>query len=171
MRSVEAQAVQSDRAPGAPPPAGTVSYETLHNRFNGRSHKYLRRLATAVKGVPREWRRALARAPRHHCDACLRSRADRVHSKAHVPRVSEPGYVSYDIYEPGVSHVHGGHKYVIGFHDRFSKVNKLYMLMAKSDAHQAIDSYYSWARSHGVQVRQFHSDNAGELTGDALKAK
>ena len=154
VRSAEAQVVRGARTPAAPPPAGSLSYETIHNRFNGRSHKYLRRMTTAHKGAPREWQRALARAPPHQCDACLRSRADKVHSKAHVPKVSEPGYVSYDIYEPGVSHVHGGHRYIIGFHDRYSKVNKLYLLMAKSDAHEAMDNYYSWARSHGVQVRR-----------------
>ena len=152
-------------------PAGTVSYETLHNRFNGRSHQTLRHLATAVRGPPRSWLRALAKSPSDFCEACLRARADKLHSSAHAPAADAPGSVSYDIYEAGVPHIHGGHRYIIGFHDKYSTLNKVYNLQSKSHAHLAMDMYYAWASSHGVKIFRFHADNAGELTGDKLKEK
>ena len=72
----------------------------------------------------------------------------------------------------GLPHAHGGQRYVIGFHDNYSKVNRLYYLLhRKSDAPIAMRSYHAWARSHGVDVRRMHADNAGELTGPALKAE
>ena len=152
-------------------PAGTVTYETLHNRFNGRAYKSLRHLVTTVKDVPRSWVRALAKSPSDFCEACLRARADKLHSSAHVPKVDRPGSISYDIYEAGVPHIHGGHKYIIGFHDAYSGVNMVYNLMSKSHAHLAMDKYHAWARSHGVDIFRFHADNAGELTGEHLKEK
>ena len=78
-------------------PAGTLAYETIHNRFNGRSYKTLRHLVTTVKDVPRSWSRALAKPPPDFCEACLRARADKIPSKAHVPVADRPGYISYDI--------------------------------------------------------------------------
>ena len=150
-------------------PAGTVTYETLHNRFNGRAHQSLRHLVTAVRDVPRSWTRALAKSPPDFCEACLRARADKLHSSAHVPKFDRPGSVSYDIYEAGVPHIHGGHRYIIGFHDNYSGVNMVYNLLSKSHAPLAMDKYYAWARSHGVDVFRFHADNAGELTGELLK--
>ena len=145
-------------------------WTTLHNRFNGRSFDVLRNLVTCGLPVPREWSRALKRPPRHQCDSCLRSRADKLPSRSHVPPVKEPGYISYDIFKMGVPHMRGGQRYVIGFHDTYSTLNKVYLLSAKSHAPQAIEMYHAWARSHGVDIKRFHADNAPELTGPKVEA-
>ena len=145
-----------------------VMWETIHNRFNGRSYEVLRHLVTSGKTVTRDWLRALKSKPRQPCHSCLLSRADRIPSHAHVPSYTEPGYISYDIFEMGVRHMQGGQRYLIGFHDAYSRLNKIFLLHQKSDAHKAMDLMYAWANSHGVTVRRFHADNAPELTGPAL---
>ena len=83
---------------------------------------------------------------------------------------TKPGSISYDIFEMGVPHAHGGQRYVIGFHDNYSRVNKVYLLHKKSDAYLAMNSDHAWARSHGVSIYRMHADNAPELTGPAMKA-
>ena len=154
------------------PPSGDHSTWTLlHNRFNGRSHDALRHLATCGKGVVREWKRALARAPKDACHSCLQARADKQPSRARVPPVDKPGFISYDIFEMGLPHLGTGKKYVIGFHDRFSKLNKVYLLLRKSDAGGAMDMFWAWCRSHGVEISGMHADNAEELTGPTLVDK
>ena len=145
-----------------------IMWETIHNRFNGRSYEVLRHLVTSGKGVTRDWLRALKSKPRQPCHSCLLSRADRIPSRSHVPKYTEPGYFSYDIFEMGVRHMQGGQRYLIGFHDAFSRLNKIFLLHQKSDAHKAMHLMYAWANSHGVTVRRFHADNAPELTGPAL---
>ena len=96
-----------------------VTWELLHNRFNGRSHATLRNLVSSGQTVNRDWHRALRHAPATQCHACHHARLDRQPSRSHVPPVSEPGHISYDIFEMGVPHMHGGQRYVIGY-DRFS---------------------------------------------------
>ena len=145
-------------------------WRTLHNRFNGRSYHVLRNLVSCGLPVPRDWSRALKHPPRHHCDSCLRSRADKIPSRSHVPPVKEPGHISYDIFEMGVRHMFGGQRYVIGFHDAYSTLNKVYLLSSKSHAPQAIELFYAWARSLGVSIKRLHADNAKELTGPKLVA-
>ena len=101
-----------------PDTAGSLRmWNTIHNRFNGRSYDVLRNLVSCGQAVPREWSRALKHPPKQPCLSCLRARADKVHSKSHVPHASEPGYISYDIFEMGIAYMFGGQKYVIGFHD------------------------------------------------------
>lgn len=74
--------------------------------------------------------------------------------------------MSMDIYVTGVAHIHGGQRYVLGLHDHYSKVDRVYLLHRKSDALQAIlQLFVAWCASLGVVVRRLHSDNAGELTG------
>ena len=71
----------------------------------------------------------------------------------------------------GIPHLHGGQKYVIGFHDSYSRLNKVYLLHNKSQAPCAIDKFHAWARSHNVQILRLHADNANELSGKALTEK
>ena len=73
--------------------------------------------------------------------------------------------VVFDIWSISVGHVHGGHQYVIGFHDQHSTLTKVYLIARKSDAQSAIREYLNWARSHGVKVSHMHGDGAPELTG------
>ncbi|KAL3910171.1 MAG: hypothetical protein SGPRY_009154, partial [Prymnesium sp.] len=72
------------------------------------------------------WKDALHERTVHpHCDACMRARADSVPSKSHAPHTHAPGeLVSMDVYTTGVPHVHGGQRYVIGFHDHYSRMDK-----------------------------------------------
>ena len=153
------------------PSAAGVSWKLLHNRFNGRSFAALRNLVSSGAAVPRDWHRALRRAPNDQCHACQHARLDRQPSRAHVPPVSIPGLISYDIFEMGTPHINGGQKYVIGFHDAYSRLNKVYLLKSKSQAGEAMDKFYAWARSHQVAIIRFHADNAPELTGNAVKDK
>ena len=146
-------------------------WQILHNRFNGRSFDTLRHLIGSGQNVSRDWHRALKHPPKTRCHSCLLSRAEKVPSRSRVPKVTEPGYFSYDIFEMGVRHMHGGQRYLIGFHDTYSTLNKVYLLHHKSDAHKAMDLVYAWARSHGVSIKRFHADNAPELTGPALTEK
>ena len=78
--------------------------------------------------------------------------------------------VGVDIYETGVGHIHGGHKYVVGFHDAFSGLTRVYLLKRKSDAPVAYKMYYAWCSTHRVYVKRFNTDNAGELSGEAVRA-
>ena len=144
-------------------------WKLIHNRFNGRSHDVLRNLVSSGHAVPRDWHRALKHAPRDPCHTCLRAHATKLPSRAHVPSASAPGQISYDIMEMGIPHMTGGHRYVIGFHDAYSHLNKVYLLSSKSQAPQAIERFHAWARSLGVDIRHFHADNAPELTGKTVK--
>lgn len=165
-------AVTTDDA-GEPASTSTAAatWRTIHNRFNGRSYEVLRNLVSSGKPVCRDWQRALKHPPREGCHACHHARLDRQPSRSHVPHVSEPGHISYDIFEMGTPAMPGGQKYVIGFHDAFARLNKVYLLRSKSQAPEAMDKFYAWARSLGVDIRRFHADNAPELTGPSVKAK
>ena len=147
------------------------TWSLIHNRFNGRAYDTLRHLITCGTGVTRDWHRALRHLPRSPCLSCLQSRAEKIPSRAHVPPALVPGYISYDIFEMGIPHLHGGQKYVIGFHDSYSRLNKVYLLHNKSQAPCAIDKFHAWARSHNVQILRLHADNANELSGKALTEK
>ena len=65
-----------------------------------------------------------------------------------------PGWsVSFDIWDSGIPHAHGGQKSVIGFNDQYSELNKLYLIQRKSDVAEVVLKYLAWARSLGVDVR------------------
>lgn len=100
----------------------------------------------------------------HACDACLRSKATRLHSTASAPKVHRPGdLVSFDIFSSNTPHRAGGQKYVMGFTDHFSSRQKIYLIANKSDAPDTVDRYVNWCASRGVKVRRLHTDNAPEF--------
>ena len=84
-------------------------------------------------------------------------------SHAHCPEPHRVGHVSFDIYSVGLPHVHGGQRYVMGFHEHKSGVDKVYILHRKSDAAECILKYLAWCNSHGVKVYRLHTDNAPEF--------
>ena len=89
-------------------------------------------------------------------------------SKAHTPEVEKPGALqSFDIWESGVAHVHGGQKYLIGFHDHFARLDRFYLLPSKSwhDVERALNAHIAWCASHNVTILRVHTDNALELSG------
>ena len=147
-----------------------MSWDTLHATFANRSWRLLRNLPLVLRDAPPAWTKALASDPHDACDHCLRARASNVSSDNHMPQASAPGeLVGVDIYETGVGHIHGGHKYVIGFYDTYSTLTRVYVLKRKSDALEAYKMYYAWAAAHKVHVVRFHTDNAGELSGSAVQ--
>ena len=78
--------------------------------------------------------------------------------------MTQPGELcSFDIWTCGVGHMHGGQKYVIGFHDHYSGLDKDYLLHRKSDAASAIKLFVAFCHSHNVTVRRLHTDNAPEF--------
>ena len=148
-----------------------VSWKTLHATFANRPWRLLRTLPMVLRDAPAAWSKVLAKDPQDACDDCLRARASNVSSDNHMPEVVAPGeLVSVDIYETGVGHIHGGHKYVVGFHDFYSGLTRVYLLKRKSDAPVAYKMYYAWCSSHRVYVKRFNTDNAGELSGEPVRA-
>ena len=64
--------------------------------------------------------------PSCHCDACMKGHSDKVPSRRHSPEVHGPGdLVSFDQFEVGLGHMHGGQKIVMGFHDTSSRAQQL----------------------------------------------
>ena len=148
-----------------------MSWGTLYATFANRPWRLLRTLPKVLRDAPAAWTKVLAVDPQHACDDCLRARASNVSSDNHVPEAVEPGeLVGVDIYETGVGHIHGGHKYVIGFHDFHSGLTRVYILKRKSDALVAYKMYYAWCSTHRVHVKRFNTDNAGELSGEQVRA-
>ena len=65
--------------------------------------------------------------------------------------------------------MHGGQKNVIGFHDHYSKVDKVYLLHRKSDATEAFKKYVAWCGSYNVTCYRAHTDNAPEFHVPAIQ--
>ena len=136
-----------------------VGLTTLHNRWIHRPKKVLHGLLDCLNDVPKSWRRVLARGTDTceggHCDACLQANADKVPSNTHAPDVQRSGdLISFDTYTTGLSHMHGGERYVLGFHDHYSGVGKVYLMQHKNDAVRAIAKYLAWCNAHNVTVRR-----------------
>ena len=143
-----------------------VDYTTLHARFNHRPHRVLSRLLSGIRDAPTAWSRALKQ--KHcgdgTCDSCLRGKADALPSASHVPQATSPGeLVSYDIWQAPVGHLFGGQKYVVGFHDQYSALDRVYLLRHKSEFPEALQQYAAFCRSYRVELRRLHSDNEAVL--------
>jgi hypothetical protein len=135
----------------------TVDGGIIHARYLHRRAEELARLPACTSDVPAEWAAACKNYKGTPCDECLRSNPDAQPSNRSAPEVKSPGdLVSYDIWEVGVGHVHGGQKLVLNFHDHYSNINKPYLLEKYSDAPACIKMYLAWCRSHRVDVRHMH---------------
>ena len=140
-----------------------VTYDILHARFNHSTTKTLRMLPDALRDAPAGWARALKAGPTTHCDPCCKGKADKMPSHAHQQEPARVGHASFDIYTVGLAHVHGGQRYVMGFHEHKSKVDKVYLLHRKSGAAECIMKYAAWCESHHVKLYCLHTDNAPEF--------
>ena len=113
----------------------TVPGDIIHKRYLHRHADVLARLPRCAHDVPDEWASAVRSAAKTPCDHCLHSSADAQPSSHKAPDVTAPGdLISYDVWEVGVGHVHGGQRKVINFHDHYSRINKPYLIHKYSDA-------------------------------------
>ena len=151
--------------------AQNVPWECIHRRFNHRPWDSLKHLPECLHDSPRSWAPTLKTSPTSHCDECLRAKADAVPSFSHLPPVTEPGSISYDVWTASVGHVHGGQTEVIGFTDQYSTVTKYYLLDSQriTAIQDAIDKYCAWCRSYNVTPSRFHTDNHPSLSGPTMR--
>ena len=145
--------------------AGSVEERTwtgrlIHNTFNHRGGKNLRRMCD-VSNAPPAWRDAIF--DEDPCDDCMSGVCKRVHSKAHAPVRHEPGHFSIDGWENSTPHVHGGQRLVWGATDAYSRLNRSYLCARKSEHADALDTYLTWSRAHGVSNKTCNADNAPDL--------
>ena len=93
--------------------------------------------------------RSLRTCSHGSCDSCLRGNSDKVPSHRAAPSTTSPGELcSFDIWTCGIGHMNGGQRYVCGFHDHYSDLDKDYLLHRKSDAASAIKKFVAFC--HGV---------------------
>ena len=150
----------------------TVPGDIIHKRYLHRHADVLARLPRCAHDVPDEWASAVRSAAKTPCDHCLHSSADAQPSSHKAPDVTAPGdLISYDVWEVGVGHVHGGQRKVINFHDHYSRINKPYLIHKYSDAPAAIDLFLAWCKSHKVTVRHMHTDNGTTLCSQEVRDK
>ena len=100
------------------------------------------------------------------CATCLESKSDHLPSKEKAPVGKVPGeLVVFDMWSVSVPFVHGGQCYVIAFHDTCSRITRPYLIGSKSEAARALKEFHAWAKSEGVEVRKYWTDNAPEFCG------
>jgi hypothetical protein len=146
---------------GSVPNDAMRSGEYLHDTFNHTTLRRLRKIPDVAIGLD-EWRDATMEQCADH--ACLQANAKRVGSASKVPKFNAPGdCLGMDIWTNQTPHVHGGQRGVIGFFDMKSKLDRSYLIRAKSDAPTAIDQCLAWCNSLGVSVTRCHTDNAPDL--------
>eukprot|EP00966_Prymnesium_polylepis_P052867 1224635-Prymnesium_polylepis.1 len=139
-----------------------ISERVLHCRGNHR--------ATAVindwhkcSNAPAAWR--LKNVP---CDDCMIGKADNVPSDHHMPKVTAAGdLLSFDVYDIGVPHIHGGQRKVLGIHDHFSTLNWVRLLKNETEDEltTAWREFLNYTRSVHVTIRHVHTDNAKPHVG------
>jgi hypothetical protein len=146
---------------GSAPNDAMRSGEFLHDTFNHSTMRRLRKIPDVAIGLD-EWRDATMDQCTDH--ACLQANAKRVGSTSKVPKFKAPGdCIGMDIWTNQTPHVHGGQRGVIGFYDMKSKLDRSYLIRAKSDAPTAIGQCLAWCNSLGVNVSRCHTDNAPDL--------
>ena len=107
------------------------------------------------------------------CDDCLKAKADNIPSDFHSPVVKKPGdLVSFDVYNMGVPHIHGGQRKVMGFHDHMSKFNYVVLLANETEEEilRGLKEFINYTRSCRVVVRHIHTDNAKPHLGPNVTA-
>ena len=113
------------------------------------------------------------KVPKTACDDCLMGSSDKVPSKAQVQHINAPGdLVSYDVYDMGLAHVHGGQRKILGIHDHYSKFNWVCLLRSESadEMCQAWRQYANVCKMHRIVIRRVNTDNHRTHTGDKMTA-
>ena len=94
----------------------------------------------------------------------LRATALRVPSQGSVPVAHAPGdAMCVDGWSNQVGHIHGGQKQVLGTFDLHSRLDKSYLMHAKSEAACCYEAHFAWNNSLGVRYKNCHGDNAPDL--------
>ena len=68
-----------------------------------------------------------------------------------------------------VGHIHGGQTQVLGTFDLHSRLDKSYLMNAKSDAAGCYEAHFAWNNSPGVRYKRLHGDNAPDLIKGAAE--
>ena len=142
----------------------------VHRRACHRHWATVKNWHRCTANVPVEWSQNVHDEP---CDDCLRANSPDVPSDQHAPVVESPGdLLSYDIYALGISHVHGGQSKVLGIHDHKSGHNWVRLLRNETEGEllTAWREYHAYARSHKVEIRHVHTDNAKAFVGAKMRA-
>ena len=138
----------------------TRAGENISKTFNHADHKRLRHMPECTH-APEAWGHAL-KEPRDVDN--LRATALRVPSQGTVPVAHAPGdAMCVDGWSNQVGHIHGGQKQVLGTFDLHSRLDKSYLMHAKSEAAGCYEAYFSWNNSLGVRYKNLHGDNAPDL--------
>ena len=140
----------------------TRSAENLRQTFNHAPRAKLQQMPSCTH-APETWAAAV-----HDVEggdhAWERANARRVKSTGHVPVVGATGdCMSMDGWSNSVPHVHGGQRHVLGTFDLHSRLDRSYLMHAKSDAPACIETHMAWNNSLGVRYKRCHTDNAPDL--------
>ena len=68
-----------------------------------------------------------------------------------------------DGWSNSVEHIHGGQKLVLGTYDAYSRLDRSYLMAAKSDAAGCLETHFAWNNSLGVRYKRMNGDNAPHL--------
>ena len=132
---------------------------SIHQTFNHRG-EVLEHMPECTH-APSTWTGALKK---HDCRDCAAANATRVPMKGHAPAVSAPGdCLTLDEYHNPTPHIHGGQTHVLGTHDLYSRLDRSYLMDAKSDAAACLEGHFAWNNSLGVRYKRCHTDNAPDL--------
>eukprot|EP00966_Prymnesium_polylepis_P117563 2717868-Prymnesium_polylepis.1 len=94
----------------------------------------------------------------------IRATALRVPTQGAVPIAKAAGDAMWvDGWSNQVGHIHGGQKQVLGTFDLHSRLDKSYLMSAKSEAAGCYESHLAWNNSLGVRYKRLHGDNAPDL--------
>jgi hypothetical protein len=142
-------------------PPRRMEASNIHRYFNHRDPEVLRHLPECTEDAPDEWRNLhVLPGP---CHDCLRASCKRISSAHQSPVVAAAGdLVSMDMWYCSVDAVGGG-RLVLGFHDRYSSLDQVYLCKAYDDACEAIEQFFTWCDTKGVTVKWIHTDNAPNL--------
>mgnify|MGYP001164178445 CR=1 FL=1 len=116
--------------------------------------------------APKTWATCMRESPDDPCSSCLQNKSDNLHSNQHAPVPTKPGeLVSFDCWSVSVPFVHGRQKIVMMFHDHYSKHNRPYLLGSYVEVADTLRKYHAYAKSNGVTVTKYYTDNAPGFTG------
>ena len=133
-----------------------VSSRILHLRGNHSGHRVLNDWHKCTN-APKHWH-----VTEEPCHDCLVSNSSSVPSDEHAPIATSPGqYCSFDVYDIGVPHVHGGHRKVFGMHDLYSKFNWVTLMKNESESEvlRCLQEWHAFCSAANVTCKHLHTDN------------
>ena len=142
----------------------TRAGENIHQTFSHRDVRKLRHMPKCTH-APEPWTAALDKASAAgHCQKPQAATIDRVPLKGKLPSLSAPGdLLGIDSWSHSAAHIHGGQKAVLGTYDAYSRLDRSYLMHAKSDASGCLETHLAWNNSLGVRYKRANGDNAPDL--------